>query len=332
MLISNCFKDFFAFKKGTCNNVTSTSGLYIDNIAGINMLSVTSNGNSTFENPNELLEEKTNLALEIVASDLGASLNSLGYIIQPNKQFETAFCIKEPNVVISNIAANGIRLMQRKSISSLLAIQIPFVRVYTASQGDVKLSIKTEGIEVHTQTISTIGGELIAFSIPYHLQKYNGSLDLLISGTASVYDTNIHCGTTECCLCCCNAAGAIEKGYEVQALENGSVSNEYSSYGIMLEYAIFCDISSFLCKYKEVIKMPLYSKVAQLILQELAFPNLLSAQNGISEEIGKIASYWESQYISSIKNAIAVLAKQKSNNDKCFLCTNYQRIKLYSLK
>jgi hypothetical protein len=336
MLVSDCFKNFFGLRQSGCNQIAPQSNLFIDDISGIDLLSFVNNGNGTYANHEQLIEAKLNLSLETIKSDLALGISSLGYMIQPEKDIKTIFCLKEPTVSITNTSFNGVRLKRANTSNDLVVVDISTVSVYPSTNGTLTLRFVNNTKVVFETSADVVANTPFVFHIPNTAQRHTGNVEVLIGGTASLHDTTINCNTDKnpCRLCYCDCNNKQTPIYTVESLQNGVVMNNNSAYGLIVEVSTYCDLSVFLCKYKEVIKMPLYYKLAYFLLIEFGTPVVLSTFNATDADKNNQAEYWEKLYKNSMKNAINVLALRTKGkvDDGCILCAPSTKLMRYSLK
>jgi len=328
-----CYENLFAFRPNqTCAiPIVPSSGLYIDDLEGISLMSSSSTGKHTYENAQAVLNAKTYLALQKCESSVQAKLIGRGFMM-PQKQPPQNICKYGITSKSISATARGVTLIRSEKASFLSNLYIDTVIFKAATNGTAMLLIQNlEGVVLFASPSYAVTAN-IPLVIPINAY-YAVDVRLLVQTDTMPKDT--FCDSH--CACLCTIAkkhSHAEQMYKVVGFDG--TTDAQSGFGVVVCAALRCNIQALMCYILDIIKMPMLYMVGVEILKEVRQLNAPTAQaiGYYSRDIQKetIVS-WQAEADKLLAIQMDTIVYQLRDLDHyCISCNTPSRIKILSLR
>ena len=327
-----CYDDLFAFRPDqTCTSpIIPTSGLYIDDLEGISLLSSSSTGKHTYANAQAVLNAKTLLAVQKCESWVQDVLMGRGFIM-PQKQVAKNLCSYGTTQAAVSALARGVTLQRSDEATFLGNLYIQNVTYKAGTSGTAMLLIQTiSGVTLFASSTTVITANIPAvFNVNAY---YAEDVRVLIQTNTAPIDTD--CDSSCACLRSVARHNAkAEQMYHIVGF-NG-LEQDSNGFGVSVCAALRCNIQALMCYILDVIKMPLLYMVGAEIMKEIRALNAPTAQSvgyyGRDHQKETIVS-WEKEAARLLQTQIDTIVYQLKDLDHyCISCNTPQKIKIQSL-
>jgi hypothetical protein len=333
MLLPACYENVFAFRpdQSCAAPIVPTSGLYIDDLEGISLRTVGSNGKHTYQNAQAVLNAKTVLALQKTEIWLQSVLQKRGFIL-PQLQPAANLCSYLSTTQTVAAGARGVTLYRRHGATNLANIYIDKVQYKAKTSGTATLIIQnTDGVTLYTSPANVVTADApVTFVL---LAYFSIDVRVLVITDTEPYDTT--CDSSCGCLHSQNTAKHRRAAmYKVVGFDG--TNDAASGFGVTVCAAVRCSIQSLMCYILDIIKMPLRLYVGIELLREFRANNAATAQNPAfyTKDIQKeTMGIWqkEADYQLSIQ-IDTILHSLRDYDPYCISCHAPNRITIASLR
>jgi hypothetical protein len=323
----NCFDNLIGIHR-SCNEVTPSSGLYIQDLSGIT-LSVANAGisNETISGI-KLIEDKITFAQNAI---LAALRMQLANKIRVNSIInnDTVGFYKE-NLTVVNSEAGKLKGIVVK------ANQYPYLEFYLSTVYLKLASAVSTNVYVYdlmtntlldTIAVTSVARTPVAVTVNKAYQTKKQKLHLFIcvdSSVANTYETNV--GIQNCSSC---ASGGYSNRYisfssgqigtADQKIDSNIISNTGTN-GLSINYSLNCSLEPFICNMGNQIAWSLLHKVGAEIMDELIASRRLNSIVTIDKATNEaLRDKYHNEYMASMS---ALLENIKLPNDICFNCNS----------
>lgn len=328
-----CYQNIFAFRPDqTCAApIVPTSGLYIDDLEGISLLTTGDTGKHTYANAQAVLNAKTALALQKCETWLQQTMMRRGFYL-PQQQPAANVCAYKDSTQEVAGDARGLTLYRNASATFLSQLHLEKVVYKAATSGTATLQITDlNGVVLFTSPLMVVtANKGLEFLINSY---YADDVRVLITTNTKPYDTN--CGAP--CACLYSAARPkspaqmmyTPKGYD-------GTGDASTSYGVTVCAALRCNIQSLMCYILDYIKTPLLYMTGVEILQEIRALNAPTAQSagyyGRDEQKATLER-WRKEADAMLATQVDTIIYQLRDLDHyCISCNTPSKIKIISLR
>ena len=329
--MATCFDNLIAIKS-TCNGVTGTSGLFIEDI-GITAQEAGMYINSEYVNGADLITDKIRFATEIVRKTISNHFAS--HIISKSLidsqllgQYQSNLLMK-PGAV-ATLGGISLTLNNTQSYYTVFVNEIS-LQVDVTQDINVLVYDLISGILLDTIVVSAVANKIVSKTVNKTYSSPKRKLDLIF-----VYDTEgINSNTTQIyssgingsCLSCSGykyanyyiSASAVNLIETDTKIRSSLVSSQHT-YGLSVNYSIQCSIENWLCEIANLMAMPILYRAGMEVMQyALLHSNRQNSNVNIdSERNQKFYDFCEKEYISNLESTIKKINLPKY--DPCFKC------------
>lgn len=311
-----------------CQEITPTSGLYINDLEGITLKMADGIVSKDDKNGVDLLNKKIQLAEQKLLNE--ASLKLPKHILKKTLvDFDTIGVAQDDLQSIASKAnyLKGIKI--RIDESSYIDFQLHKVGLWL--DADVTTNVEVWDLITNTQ-LSTIEVEAKQNEITYvqvdeifNTQKNRFHIAILYdAGVAGTFETSIH---KNICRDCHKTSGYINNYTHITGVEidsgDSKLSENFDSIngtgGLFVDYAISCSTSQFLCANSRHFALPLLYKAGQEILREAVYSDRLNKYVIIKADLNKdLEEDFKQMYQEALDGVVQRMSVPK--DDICFRC------------
>lgn len=328
-----CYENIFAFRPDqTCAApVVPTSGLYIDDLEGISLLTSEATGKHTYENAQAILNAKTSVALQKIEAWLQQAMMRRGFYLPQQQPAGNVCSYKSSTQPVAGIG-RGLTLYRSPNATFLAHLYLNKVTYKAATSGTATLEI------------TDLNGVILFVSAPTPVTA-NTPLEFVVNAYYSVnvrvvvitdtqpYDTNCE-GS---CACLCSAARPkhpaqamyFVKGYD-------GTGDATTSYGVTVCAALRCSIQALICYVMDYIKTPLLYMTGAEIMREMRALNAPTAQSigYYAKDVQKeTIDRWDKEAMQILATQVDTIIYQLRDLDHyCISCNTPSKIKINSLR
>lgn len=332
-----CAENLFAFRPNqTCLNeaVTPKSGMYIDDMEGISLASMSQLGKHTYTTAQQALESKTNEAVGWLFVSLQSELLRLGYVV-PQQEPPIAYGAYLDTTAAPSLLPRGMVVQRMSGCSPLSVLYVQSIQYKGAASENVT-------IEIRSFQGGVLGAVLDTFTVfanadlgaTVMVDKYY-SVDVAIVSTPSgaPYNTGDACG---CVQLCARHGAALHRhkslhisGYDGTAIE------KCNTYGITICATAVCYLPAVICHVLPTLYFSLRYRVAELLLSELAAlsaPTDYTAGFINTEQLSALRKNYNKKADEAQRIAIYSMVENLRRTDKlCISCDNPAAVKIKSM-
>lgn len=313
--IPTCYQDFITVKQA-CNPIAPKSGLYIENLPGISVLSASRIAGAKHQNGVDLITDKVISAIQFLESEVQERLMYLGYEM-PSVPTVREFCGMEKTQVIAPAPLQrGIVVQRNRSTSpfSLTYIENIYVRTNTTKTETVEIQDKLGNV-LQSYTAQLLANEVTTIDADFSSNEVE--IRIVMDNTnCSVYKATCNNGT------CCNWQASKKKWNFFNVLGFDGLRCDTKSYGIGMKGGIRCDITELMCYLLPFIKYAVLYKAGSMILQELLASDRLNTIITANKEWAtETIPVWEGVVTEKLDAVIPAAMRQLKKRDMyCITC------------
>jgi hypothetical protein len=325
IILMNCFDNLIGIHRN-CDETTPSSGLWIQDLEGINL----SVANAAIDNETisgiKLIEEKITFAQNAIAATLRNQLANK-VRIQSILQNDTVGYYRDNLRVVSAEAGKlkGIRVKVQKYPYLEFFLSRIFLKLKDAVTTNVYVYDLLSNTLLDTIPVTTSARVATAVTVNKAYQTNRQRLHLFIcfdSSVSDTYETNLL--SSDCASCYGHEysnkyisfyGGLIGSGEDKI---DSNVRSNSGTNGISLEYTLNCSVEPFICNMGNQLAWPLLHKVGAELMKELLASRRLNSVVVIDKEKNvMLRDKFEAEYMASMS---AILDNMKLPNDVCFKC------------
>jgi hypothetical protein len=332
-MLPTCYENVFAFRpdQNCKENITPTSGLYIDDLEGVSLRTVGGNGKHTYLSAQAMLNAKTALALQKMEVFINSVLLKRGFML-PQLQPTQNLCSFKTTSQNADAAARGVSLYRTHGATSLANIYVEKATYKAKTSGTATLVIQnTDGVVLYTST-----PQIIVADVPFVFSlsaSFGVDIRVLVITDTEPYDTQ--CDTSNDCLCSQNRA-KHRKTAMYKVVGHDGTDDAASGYGVTVCAAVRCNVQALMCYILDIIKMPLRYLVGIEIMREFRINNGVTAQaTGFYQKDLQAETIKEWQKLADgllATQVDTILQSLQDYDHYCISCKTPQRIFVSSLR
>lgn len=328
-----CYQHIFAFRPDqTCAEpIVPTSGLYIDDLEGISLLTSEATGKHTYANAQAILDAKTAVALQKVEAWVQQTMMRRGFYL-PQQQPAANVCGYQNTTQAVAGAGRGLTLYRSPQATFLAQLYIAKATYKAATSGTATLEITDlNGVILFVSAPTAVtANKAVEFAVNAY---YAVDVRILINTDTEPYDTN--CDSH--CACLCSAARAKQPAQKMYSVKGFDGTGDASTgFGVTICAALRCNIQSLMCYIMDYIKTPLLYMTGAEIMREMRALNAPTAQSigYYAKDVQKeTIERWEKEATQILATQVDTIIYQLRDLDHyCISCNTPQKIKIASLR
>lgn len=319
----DCLINLIGIKKA-CSDTEPVTGLYINDLPGMNLKIADAAANSEKPSGIILINDRIKFASDYIANDIRNFMQDKFVINSILDQATVGHYKDNNNTITASNKLRGIKIQVQQK--PYLNINISRIGIYFTDAVTTAILIydlyKSELL--YTIPVTTIANEIVYLdvnkSIPTNGQQR--SLFICIDGSASdQYDASVYGNTSGCSSCSKNSyLSYVTSGTIDPALSKniGNFISANSTGGLTVDYSIECDIDNYTCSIGRSLAWALLYKTGHLIMQELQNSDQLNTIVMINKARNQeLLEYYEAEYIKSMNS---ITENIRTPKDICFQC------------
>lgn len=346
-LYPTCYQNFITCKQA-CGNIPSTSGLYFENLQGINIKFAANVANSAYLSGVDMLNDKAIFAIKLLEQELQSAMIRFGYYISEYQDIDE-FCGFSNQTAITDANKRGLQIARFSSITPNSEFYIQNIYIKTVNAVNITISLYDGNNNViESFTTATLADAVTTIVINKAYQ--NNTIRVVIdTPNIEVYLANccffgdsVNCcsDSFEMCGCGTDGVGGIvyqsenscceRKTYKVSGWSVNSTSA--SSYGVAIRGGMRCALSAVMCSILPQLAMAVLYRAGVEVLNELIASDRLTfitvySADWAKEQIG----IWTDKSNTMFHNTIdALLPNLMKSESYCIKCHERTRPKVSS--
>ena len=346
-LYPTCYQNFITCKQ-SCGNVPSTSGLYFENLTGINIKFAANIANSAYLSGIDMLNDKAIFAIKLLEQDLQAAMLRFGYYISEYQDIEE-FCGFSSQTVTTDANKRGLQIARFSSITPNSEFYIENLYIKTVNAENITLSLYDgNNVLIESFTFATLADAVTVLTIN-KAYKNNTIRVVIDTPNVEVYLANccfwgdtVNCcsDSFETCGCSSDSSGGIH--YEIKgdccarktySVNGWSINKKTaSSYGVALRGGMRCALSAVMCSILPQVAMAVLYRAGVEVLNELIASDRLNFVTVYSADWAKEQiPIWTEKSNTLFNNTVdALLPNLMKSESYCIKCHERTRPKITS--
>ena len=304
-----CLNNFIGVKCLTPG--TPTSGLYINDLEGLNLKYAANIADSDFISGLQFLNEKIQFATKLVISDL--TRYSLPYFRMNSIVDELSVGDWTSNTLAQANVDRGVHIQVKRS--RMLRINVSNIKIKLANANTSHSVVVESGTVVETfPFVTDANGEA-----EINLNFTSTTQDVYIYMDNSTINVNNSSIKTGCG--CSSKSGQFLSAYGW----NGS-GNSNSTYGLKVQATAICDNDEFACILGAKLGLPiLYRSGIEILHEAVATDRLNSLTLLDTDKINFLLENWTAEYDKQMKMLIECLPQLLRRIDECCIVCNQNK-------
>lgn len=320
----DCYDNIIGIDR-TCSVVEPVSGLFIQDLAGINLKVADSITDSTYSSGVAFLKSKIAFATALMLAEVRATLKD-------KVKYGTVLSNQNIGYVdINSIMPSEIGLLKgiRLQIQdySFFEMFLQSISVFSNENKTIDVFIYDliTGKLLETIPVVALTGVEVNVLVNKKYYTQRKSLDLFVCTSSELSHYNAKLNKSHCNGC----TNTINNGYQnistVQVLDINPITQSNvqactSTGGISVSYSLSCSIEPFLCNISSLLGMPLLYKAGAVIMNEGVNTDRLNSIVLTNKEDYKVLrDSYEEQYLVLMQS---LLGSMRLPNDICFKCNS----------
>ena len=290
-----CFENFIGIRTD-CNFVPSTSGLYINDLEGINLETAAKIANINDSTGYELMKRKIKFGTELAINDLRTYTSpyiNINYILNKYSSGRNV-----PNSWLAPADAwrgAKVRLINKKGMEGL---RIESIRVLAKESGSIKIKIIDGTENVRIINVDVTGGVEEEVQIGY--VSYTDNVYIL-ADNSNFSMSNGTFGTQTSRGCGCKGGGGgtgiSYSGQNIEIVGWNGQGRDARNFGITINASTICSTEEILCSLKEDIKyIVLYKTGLELVKEWLQSRRINEYTTLGADQAAFLLQNWETEY------------------------------------
>lgn len=318
-----CFNNVIGINR-TCTPVEPISGLYINSLPGVSLKTIDAGINEEYASGVKLIEEKIQMAGDIIANHLRAGISKI--------QVKSVVNAGNIGLYVENEKVSPVvdrlRGIQYKLLgSSYLSLFLNSISIYSYETKEIEVYVYDliTGELLDTITIDAVSGEVVTVAVNKKYYSDTKPMQLFICTDSNLEHNQASLVKGHCYGCTSSYStndafvsySEITQGQDIiyQNLKGAS-----STGGLSINYSLSCDIEPYLCSIKNTLAMPLLYKTGSLLMEELIYSKRLnSVINVYKPDHKELYEKFEMEYMASMK---AIFDNMPTPKDVCFACNS----------
>lgn len=304
-----CLNNFIGVKCLTPG--TPTSGLYINDLEGLNLKYAANIADSDFISGLQFLNEKIQFATKLVISDL--TRYALPYFRMNSIVDELSIGDWTNNSLVPANVDRGVKIDVKRS--RMLRINVSNIKIKLSNVATTHDVYIEDGINTTTYTFTTDANGEAEINLNY------------TSTTQTIYvymnDTGINVNNSSIK----NGCGCSSKsGQYISAYGWNGSGNSNSTYGLKVQATALCDNNEFACILGAKLGLPiLYRSGIEILHEAVATDRLNSLTLLDTEKINFLLENWTAEYDKQMKMLIESLPQLLRRIDECCIVCNQNK-------
>lgn len=304
-----CLNNFIGVKCLTPG--TPTSGLYINDLEGLNLKYAANIADSDFISGLQFLNEKIQFATKLVISDL--TRYSLPYFRMNSIVDELSIGDWASNNLAPQNVDRGVKIDVKRS--RMLRINVSNIKIKLGNAATTHNVFIEDGINIETYTFTTDANGEAEINLNY------------TSTTQTIYvymnDTGINVNNSSIK----NGCGCSSKsGQYISAYGWNGTGNSNSTYGLKVQATALCDNNEFACILGAKLGLPiLYRSGIEILHEGVATDRLNSLTLLDTDKINFLLENWTAEYDKQMKMLIESLPQLLRRIDECCIVCNQNK-------
>lgn len=324
----DCFDNLIGIHR-TCSEVTPSSGLYIQDLPGVNLSVANAATDNETMSGVKLIEEKIEFAQNAIAAQLR---NQLADKLKINSiiQNDTLGYYYDNLRVISSEAdkLKGIKIKTTQYPNLELFISKIYLKLDQSVTTNIYIYDLMNDNLLDTFEVTTVANVPTAVLVNKGYPTLKQQIQLFIcidSGVANTFETSLT--PTGTCYSCNGGSysnrylqvtgGSIDSS--AQKIDSNIAANTGTN-GLSLDYSLNCSIEPFICNMGNQLAWPMLHKVGSELMKELIYSRRLNSIINIDKGTNQsLMEAFDAEYMASMS---AILNNLKVPNDMCFQCNS----------
>lgn len=322
-MLSDCLENYIGIQ-GTCSDVTSESGLYINTLPSISLKLLANLSDEETKDFTGLWNEIYARSVNMLESDV---------LIKAQKYFKTNLLLDNQQtgyyadpleVVTASNELKGNTIECYYNTSRYLSIYVNSVQLYlpSAINGNIYIYNLMNGALLDTIAYTgVVGINVIQINKTYKSYGQDTKIFVCYDGnTTNSIETVPIDGSN---LAITNGA-KIAVGTTVL---NASLTRSGEAYGLIVDYNLKCDISEFICSSKDLFKFAFWWKLGSQIMFDRMNSDRMNKYtlNKTKVELKDLYNYYEDNYDKIMESVLDNL--EKNSDQVCFSCRKQRNYK-----
>jgi len=304
-----CFNNFIGVKCLTTG--TPTSGLYINDLEGLNLKYAANIADSDYISGLQFLNDKIQFATKLVISDL--TRYSLPYFRINSVVDELSVGDWANNTLATANVDRGVHLQIKKS--RMLRINISNIKIKLGNANTSHVVYIEDGTNIQNYTFTT---------------DANGEAEINLNFTSTTQDVYVYMDNTSINVnnssiktgCGCSS----KSGQYLSAYGWNGSGNSNSTYGLKIQATAVCDNDEFACVLGPKLGLPiLYRSGIEILHEAVATDRLNSLTLLDTDKINFLLENWSAEYDKQMKMLIESLPQLLRRIDECCIVCNQNR-------
>lgn len=322
-----CFDNLIAIKS-TCNGVSGSSGLFIEDI-GITAEEAGQYINKEYKNGKELIEDKLRFSTDIVRKTINnhfsAHINSKSLIAsQLLGHYQDSLQLKAGSA--TTLGGISLTLKNTNSYYTVFVNEIS-IQVNVTQDIDVFVYDLISGLVLDTIKLSAVANKIVSKTVNKTYSSPKRKLDLIFVYNTEGISSNTTLLSTIGCTSCTgykysnyyiesNAVYLLESDTKLRS----SLTTTTHTFGLSVNYSVQCSIENWLCEIANLMALPiLYLTGTEIMRYALFYSNRQNSNTNIDAEANqKRLDFYAQAYNEALEATIKKINLPK--NDPCFKC------------
>lgn len=304
-----CFNNFIGVKCLTTG--TPTSGLYINDLEGLNLKYAANIADSDYISGLQFLNDKIQFATKLVISDL--TRYSLPYFRINSVVDELSVGDWANNTLATANVDRGVHLQIKRS--RMLRINISNIKIKLGNANTSHVVYIEDGTNSENYSFTT---------------DANGEAEINLNFTSTTQDVYVYMDNTSINVnnssiktgCGCSS----KSGQYLSAYGWNGSGNSNSTYGLKIQATAVCDNDEFACVLGPKLGLPiLYRSGIEILHEAVATDRLNSLTLLDTDKINFLLENWTAEYDKQMKMLIESLPQLLRRIDECCIVCNQNR-------
>jgi len=304
-----CFNNFIGVKCLTTG--TPTSGLYINDLEGLNLKYAANIADSDYISGLQFLNDKIQFATKLVISDL--TRYSLPYFRINSVVDELSVGDWTNNTLATANVDRGVHLQIKRS--RMLRINISNIKIKLGNANTSEVVYIEDGTNTTNYSFTT---------------DANGEAEINLNFTSTTQDVYVYMDNTSINVnnssiktgCGCSS----KSGQYLSAYGWNGSGNSNSTYGLKIQATAVCDNDEFACVLGPKLGLPILYRSGIEILHEAVSTDRLNSLTLLdTDKINFLLENWTAEYDKQMKMLIESLPQLLRRIDECCIVCNQNR-------
>jgi hypothetical protein len=302
--MANCWDNVIGVR-GYCDEQTPSSGLYINDLTGLDIATLDKGVNSELNTAYALILSRIGTAANLMENEAKGFMADRWMFATSKDDATIGFYQEQLTALSASANYRGIGLrFQQVDYLALSVTAVTLLVNFTGNFNVLVVDLRT-GQTLDTITVAAVANRQVRVVTNKTYESYGQMLNLAFvynATTVPSYQTSLYptYGCGGCSRSSVDSGMVLERAFTIPTgggITEQSITGDSYTAGLSVQYNVQCSFRSFMCAQMPALGYPLLYKTAVLLMQEMKYSKRLNGVITYNREAHEeLETYFQSKY------------------------------------